>query len=109
MFNPFSTAAREIAAAWRTEAAARKARTPSDPAAETLVSCATELEDRVAAVERSTAYLSVYDFAQSRGLSPSTVRRLCLVGELEGAEKDITGEWRIPHDARRVRRTLMVS
>ena len=58
----------------------------------------------MAEVDRDTAYLTVPDFAKHRGMDESTVRRLCKNKELEGAEKDLGGDWRIPRDAKRVER-----
>jgi hypothetical protein len=100
--NLFVSASEQLAASWEQEADQRMSRTPSDPAAETLKSCASELRMRLKEVERDSAYLNVHEFARHRGLHESTVRRLCVRGELEGAEKDATNEWRIPRDAKRV-------
>lgn len=99
--DPLAVAAVEVADAWEKEASQRRMRTPSDPAAETLASCATELRERIAQVERDTAYLSVTEYATVHGTSEQTVRRLCAAGLLEGAEKDLNGDWRIPRTARR--------
>jgi AraC-like DNA-binding protein len=100
--DPLALAAVEVAASWEKEAEQRRARTPSDPAAETLQSCAVELRERIAQAERDTAYLTVDQYATSTGVSASTIRRLCARGLLDGAERDIDNDWRIPRAAKRL-------
>lgn len=104
--NLFVVAAVKVADAWDQEASLRKQRTPSDPAADAIASCASELREKMAEVDRATAYLTVPEFAKHRGMDQSTVRRLCARGELPGAERDLNNEWRIPRDAQRVQRRL---
>lgn len=101
--NVFATTALQVADAWEKEAEQRKQRTPSDPAADAIASCASELRSVMADVERATAHLTVQQFAKARGMDESTVRRLCAQGRLEGATKDdASGDWRIPREARRL-------
>lgn len=99
--DPVVVAAAEVCDSWEKEAQQRKQRTPSDPAAETLVSCASELRERIEQIERDTAYLTVDQYAQATGASASTVRRLCAQGLLDGAERDVSNDWRIPRGAKR--------
>lgn len=96
---------REIAEFWEKEAAQRKARTPNDPAAETLASCASELKAKLEQIDRETALLTVGQYAAAHDVDPSTVRRLCGRGLLEGAIKGAGNEWHIPRDARRLARS----
>jgi excisionase family DNA binding protein len=99
--DPLVLAVVEVAASWERESEQRRARTPSDPAAETLQSCAVELRERIAQVERDTSYLTVDQYAASTGVSASTVRRLCARGLIDGAERDVGNDWRIPRGAKR--------
>lgn len=105
--TPLALVASPLAAlsdAWAQEAEQRKARTPNDPAAEALASCASELKAKIEQIDRDTAHLTVEQYATAQGVDPSTVRRLCLRGEIEGAVKGADNEWHIPRDARRVAR-----
>jgi len=102
--NLFIVAAEKVAASWEQEAEQRVKRAPSDPVATALQSCAAELRERLADLERETAFLSVSDFALHRNMPEATVRRLCRNKELEGAVKDMNDDWRIPRDAVRVER-----
>lgn len=86
---------------WEREAAQRKARTPGDPAVDAITSCASELKNCIEQVERDTAYLSVAEYARLHDVSPQTVRRLCAARLIDGAEKDMKDDWRIPRDAKR--------
>lgn len=102
--NVFMAVAERVADAWEKEATLRKQRTPSDPAADAITSCASELRAKMAEADRESAYMTVAAFSKHRGMHESTVRRLCSTEELEGAERDLNGEWRIPRDAKRVQR-----
>lgn len=95
-----------ITRSWKLEAAQRKKRTPNDAVAEAMESCASEMESELARVLRETAMLSVAQYAKQHGVDASTVRRLCVRGQLEGAEKGVDNEWRIPRDARRIQPRL---
>lgn len=94
-------AVRELSDTWEKEAAQRRQRTPADPAADAITSCASELRTRLAEIERDTAWLTVVRYATAVEVSPKTVRRLCASGLLDGAEKGPDGEWRIPRNAKR--------
>lgn len=93
---------RAVAEVWEKEAEQRQARTPNDPAAEALRSCASELKARLEEIDRETATLTVAQYATAHSVDPSTVRRLCKNGLLEGAVMGADNEWRIPRDARRL-------
>lgn len=93
---------RAVADVWEKEAEQRRARTPNDPAAEALASCASELKKKLEEIDRETATLTVEQYAAAHDVDPSTVRRLCKAGQLEGALKGANNEWHIPRDARRL-------
>lgn len=93
---------RAVADVWEKEAEQRQARTPNDPAAAALRSCATELKATLDQIDRDTTTLTVEQYAAAHAVDPSTVRRLCKGGLLEGAVKGADNEWHIPRDARRL-------
>lgn len=92
----------DLSDSWVQEAQQRKARTPNDPAAEALASCASELRAKIEQIDRDTATLTVEQYAAAHGVDPSTIRRLCGAGLIEGAQKGPNNEWHIPRDARRL-------
>jgi hypothetical protein len=92
-----------VAGTWEREADNREKRAPGvpDAVAATLKSNALELRQHVMIIERETAYLTVAQYAGETGASESTVRRLCAQNLIEGAERDVRNEWRIPRGAKR--------
>jgi hypothetical protein len=84
--------------AWRQEAARRRARTATDPGADALESCATDLEADVDAIDQDTATLTAEEFALAHGVTPQAVRRWCRLGYVR-AEQRPNG-WAIPRDAK---------
>lgn len=101
--NVFLEAAEQLADAWETEASQRKLRTPNDPAADAIASCASDLRVRMADVDRDSAFMTVVQYAGQHGVHESSVRRWCMAGEIPGAQKDANDDWRIPRDAKRQR------
>lgn len=97
-----SEALKSLAESWVKEAAQRRARTPNDQTADALESQARELLATIERVERETATLTVEQYADEHDVDPSTVRRLCGKGQIEGAVKGLDNEWHIPRDARRL-------
>jgi hypothetical protein len=99
---------RTLRAAWEMEVQNRHRRTTVDPGADTITSCASELEAVIRDVEQSTTYLSPDQYAALPGVATSaqTVRRWCRLGWLAGAyRKGGDGEWQIPRDAKKDART----
>lgn len=103
MSNVFLEAAFQLATAWEDEATQRKQRTPTDPVADAIASCAMDLRTRMAVVERDSAYMTTEQYASQHGVHEASVRRWCMAGELPGAQKDHNDNWRIPRDAKRQR------
>lgn len=103
MRDPIVSGALSLAERWEREAEDRERRTPGvpDAAIATLRTSASELRARVEEIERETAYLTVAQYAEQTGTSESTVRRLCAAGHIEGAERDLRNDWRIPRGAKR--------
>src|SRR4051812_45954362 len=101
MKSPLERAMIALVDAWVAEAGHRRRVSAVDPAANAMEFCARELRKEIERVDRETAYLTVSDFAKTKCVSESTVRRLCAGGELEGALKGFDGDWRIPRNARR--------
>jgi excisionase family DNA binding protein len=101
--DPIVDGALTLAARWEKEAEDRERRTPGvpDAAIATLRTNASELRAHLEQIERETAYLTVTDYAKLTGASDSTIRRLCAQGLIEGAERDVRNEWRIPRGAKR--------
>jgi hypothetical protein len=95
----------------RAEVARRRAITSIDPAADTTEYWAADLSRLLTDMSRKYATVTAREYAQIHGGVPSSVRRWCERGELPGAQKDATGEWRIPRGSvrRRVRRSLIES
>lgn len=93
---------RGVIDAWKQEATQRLKRTPSDTAAESLLSCASELESELTHALDAHRLLTVEEFARLRDVDGSTVRRWCVRGELP-AEKNSAGDWMIPAHATRAR------
>lgn len=93
-----------VAREWRDEAERRRALSRTDPVADTLAFCASELVSRVRAVsvtERES--ITVERFAELMGVSAQTVRQWCRRG-LVPARMVGTG-WMIRADAERPGRT----
>lgn len=101
--NVFHEAADRLAGAWEREAEQRKGRTPTDPVADAIASCARDLRQTMTRVDQESAYLTVAQYAGQHGVHESSVRRWCMAGELAGAQKDHNDDWRIPRDAKRQR------
>ena len=93
---------RQACESWRQDATQRRQRSAIDPVADTLESCASELESELVRIDDSTRLLSVEQFAREHGHSASTVRRWCLRSEL-AAERNTAGDWEIPRNARHVK------
>ena len=92
---------RALVTRWQEEAAARRARTPSDPAAETLDSCGRDVGVTLADVERDTRTLTPTQYGEAHGgLTPQTITRWIRAGELM-AECTPNG-YRISRDAVRI-------
>jgi hypothetical protein len=73
-------------------------------AANALEAAANELRDAIAKAQDATRMLTTREFAELRGVREATVRKWCARGELAGATKNISDDWRIPVAATRIRR-----
>lgn len=93
---------RSVADGWKAEAVQRRRFTQTDPVADTLDHCASELADQVAAINSDTYYLSTEDYARLNDVTAPTVRHWIKTGELRAIETD--GGWRIRRDERRRKR-----
>jgi hypothetical protein len=95
----------------RADVSRRRTITSVDPVADTTEYWAADLARLLADMKRKYATVTAKEYAQIHGGVPSSVRRWCERGELAGAQKDATGEWRIPRGAvrRRVRRLYPAS
>jgi len=101
--DPVAASVRGVIAAWRQEVQQRHRVTKVDPAADAMELCASELESELARVEAASKLLTVEQYARATNVSPSSVRRWCLRGEL-AAERTPAGDWIIARSARRVPR-----
>ncbi len=92
----------ELAERWKAEAANRRIRTPtSDPAAETLESCARDVVLMLGAVDRATEKLTPAQYGELHGgVTAQTVTRWIRAGELQA--EDTPAGYRIARDAVRV-------
>jgi excisionase family DNA binding protein len=93
---------RAVADGWTTEAARRREISRTDPVADALEHCASELADQVAALVTDTYYLTVEDFARLNGVVPGTVRAWIKRGELRAIATE--SGWKIRRDERRKKR-----
>lgn len=93
------TAAKQLAAQWKVEAANRF--TPPE-VKDALDVCANELVAELERVDRETRLLTVEQYCAATGSNPSSVRRWCAKGELAG-ERNAAREWMIPRGARRAK------
>jgi excisionase family DNA binding protein len=93
---------RALADGWQGEAGRRRQFTKTDPGADVLEHCASELTDQVAALASDTYYLTVEDYARLHGVTPATVRAWIKRRELAA----VTTErgWKIRRDERRRKR-----
>ncbi len=96
---------RGVAEGWRSEARRRRAITKTDPAADTLEHCASELESVVDQLDRDTLFLSTVEFAELHHVTPQTVRTWIRRKELPAATT-ADGDYRIRHDAKRTKRLV---
>ena len=67
-------AVERVAKTWKDEAAKRRGISKSDPVADTLDYCAGELAARLKAVEETTKFLTVAQFAARESVTEQTVR-----------------------------------
>ena len=72
-----------VIASWEHEGVLRQQRSANDQGADTLVACARELRDRVAAATKDDEELTPAEFGALHGKSPSQVRRWCHQDRLE--------------------------
>ena len=82
---------RAVAETWRDEATRRRKISPTDPVADTMEFCATELLDHLQGVDRQTHWLGSEDFAQLHGVTPQTVRNWIRNSELEAVKTEKGG------------------
>lgn len=108
MRDVFFRGVRSLVASWTEEADRRLQVAASDPVAQAIAYCASELEDRLRDLESRTQLLSVAAYADLHSLTAPTVRRWCDRGEIE-AEKRADGDWLIPADAKRRRTARRVA
>ena len=95
-------AAEGAAKSWSKEAEDRRKISKTDPIADTLDYCASELAARIRAVQSVDEFESVEERAKRDHVTPQTVRIWIRTGQLS-AEDGPKG-YRIPRDAKRIRR-----
>jgi len=74
---------RAVAHGWRDEAVRRRRITQTDPVADTLEHCASEVEDQVQDLEAGAHFVTVEDYAELTGKTPQTVRSWIRRGRLQ--------------------------
>jgi hypothetical protein len=102
MLTIIPSAIREMPESWRERAAVRRGDTPVDPVADAYEKAARELEAAIDEAQSAARLVTAREFAELRGVREGTVRKWCARGELTGATKNISGDWRIPVTASRV-------
>lgn len=96
------TTLQKAAESWSKEAAERRRISKSDPVADTLDYCAGEIAARLRTAESVADFETVEERARRERVTPQTVRIWIRTGQLS-AEDGPKG-YRIPRDAKRVRR-----
>jgi excisionase family DNA binding protein len=97
MIDTVFAAMRTLAGEMQTEAAKRKAMTPTDPAAEASLYWAERLTLRVAELEADAEHVTPAQYASLHGVTEQTVRNWIRRGEL--AAEDTPRGYRIPRAA----------
>lgn len=91
---------RGVISSWMQDVAARRKVTRVDPVADAFEHCASEMESELERAIDANRLLTVEQYAKSRAVDKSTVRRWCISGELQ-AEKNPAGDWMISASAHR--------
>lgn len=93
---------------WREKAADRRALTAVDPAADVLEHCVKDIDAAIAKLRAAAQLLTTLEYAQLHHVTRQAVAKWCRRGEIAGAQWT-EGGWRIPREARRVRRARRVA